>query len=82
MSYNAFAAEVVECVSRRDCCTCLWQTSEIADFVCCLNSVGYMHAYHTVSANTVSCVSQCYEKSDRSQDAHRGSPDIPNEPSH
>ena len=30
--------------------------------------------------NTASCGSQCYEKSEGSQDARRGSPDIPNEP--
>ena len=29
-----------------------------------------------VSANTASCGSQCYEKSDGSQDALRGSPDM------
>ena len=34
-----------------------------------------------VSANTASWFSQCYEKSDRSQDARRRSPDLPNEPS-
>ena len=33
-----------------------------------------------VSANSASCKSQSYEKSDGSQNACRGTPDIPNEP--
>ena len=35
--------------------------------------------YDNVSAITAICEPQCYEKSDGSQDAGRGSPDIPNE---
>ena len=35
-------------------------------------------SYDKVSANTASSVPKCYKKSDRSQDAHRGSPDMPN----
>ena len=31
-----------------------------------------------VSANTASSVPKCYKKSDRSQDAHRWYPDMPN----
>ena len=34
--------------------------------------------YDKVSANTASWFPLCYKKSDGSQDAHRGSPDIPN----
>ena len=37
-------------------------------------------SYDKVSANTASSVPKCYNKSDRSQDAHRGSPDMPNIP--
>ena len=37
--------------------------------------------YDKVSANTASLKPQCYKKSGRSQDACRGSPDMPNEPS-
>ena len=37
-------------------------------------------AYNKVSANTASSVPQSYEKSEGSQDARRGSPDMPNQP--
>ena len=34
--------------------------------------------YDKVSANTASSVPKCYKKSDGSQDARRGYPDMPN----
>ena len=36
------------------------------------------NGYDKVSANATSSGSQCYKKSDGSQDARRGSPDVPN----
>ena len=39
-------------------------------------------SYDKVSANTASCEPQYYKKSDESQDAFSGSPDIPNESSY
>ena len=38
---------------------------------------GICYAYDKVSANNASSFPQCYEKYDGSQDARRGSPDIP-----
>ena len=50
----------------------------------CWVSIGFRNAsftYDKVSANTATSFSKSYEKSDESQDARRGSPGIPNEPS-
>ena len=54
-----------------------WITLEKIDGVL----VQFFLTLDNVSANIASSLSKCYKKSDGSQDAHSGSPDIPNKPS-
>ena len=51
---------------------------EVVMWVC--TACSSLVSYDKVSANTASSVPKCYKKSDGSQDARRGSPDMPNQP--
>ena len=50
----------------------------ISDLITSVILVTIVSSYDKVSANTASSVPKCYKKSDGSQDARRGSPDMPN----
>ena len=50
----------------------------ISDLITLVILATIVSSYDKVSANTASSVPECYKKSDGSQDARRGSPDVPN----
>ena len=50
----------------------------ISDLITLVILATIVSSYDKVSANTASSVPKCYEKSDRSQVARTGSPDMPN----
>ena len=50
----------------------------ISDLITLVILATIVSSYDKVSANTASSVPKCYKKSDGSQDARRGYPDMPN----
>ena len=52
----------------------------ISDLITLVILATIVSSYDKVSANTASSVPKCYKKLDGSQDARRGSPDMPNQP--
>ena len=54
-----------------------WDLFSIVEFILVFGMLLLLY-YDKVSANTASSFSQCYERSDRSQDARRGSQDQTN----